>query len=76
MSSNFYRAQDSPQYLLGHGLSLALVLIALIAVVILRFGYQYSNKKRDENNEASSMTLSAKELGELGDRAPQFRYML
>ncbi|OKL62570.1 hypothetical protein UA08_02139 [Talaromyces atroroseus] len=75
MVSNFYRSQDSPKFLLGHGLSLMLVLIGLVAVVILRFGYDHCNKKRDALGYTEG-TLSPEEIESLGDKAPTYRYIL
>ncbi|KAH8689838.1 high-affinity nicotinic acid transporter [Talaromyces proteolyticus] len=75
MVSNFYRSQDSPKFLLGHGLSLMLVLIGLVAVVILRLGYQHCNRKRDELGYTQG-TLSPEEIESLGDKAPTYRYIL
>jgi hypothetical protein len=75
MVSNFYRSQDSPKFLLGHGLSLMLVLIGLIAVVILRIGYARCNKKRDALGYTEG-TLTAEEIESLGDKAPTYRYIL
>jgi hypothetical protein len=73
MASNFYRAQDKPEYVLGHGLELGFVGAGLIAVLVLRFRYQSINKKRDRDGLG---ILTEEELSELGDRAPTFRYVL
>lgn len=73
MSSNFYRTQDSPQFFLGHGLSLGFLGITLAAVIILRVGYSRINKKRE------TQTLEGytdEELSRMGDKAPNFRYGL
>ncbi|KAJ5095329.1 Major facilitator superfamily domain general substrate transporter [Penicillium alfredii] len=72
MASNFYRAQDAPQYILGHALELAFVVVGMIATVIMRFTYQCINRKRD------SLDLSqySSDPDSLGDRSPFFRYML
>jgi MFS family permease len=74
MASNFYRAQDKPRYLLGHGLEIAFVVMGLLAVVVLRTSYGKINRQRDRDGDASG--LSDEELSDLGDRAPTFRYML
>jgi hypothetical protein len=75
MASNFYRPQDAPKYILGHGLVIMFCVLGLIAVVILRVSYGRINKKRDAMGvTAEGMTET--ELSELGDRAPTFRYQL
>ena len=76
MASNFYRAQDSPKYLLGHGLELGFVVVGLLAITVLRLNYQKINKKRDTllTQEYSDMEIS--KMSDMGDRAPTFRYVL
>lgn len=74
MASNFYRAQDAPKYLLGHGLDIGFVVLGLIAVVTLRISYGRINSKREKSGAAEGLT--DKELSDLGDRSPAFRYTL
>jgi hypothetical protein len=74
MASNFYRSQDAPEFLLGHGLEIMLTTLGLIAIVIIRYKYKKINKQREE--EMLTCTLTDAELSELGDRAPTFRYKL
>jgi MFS family permease len=73
MASNFYRAADKPKYLLGHGLEIGFVSVGLVAVAVLRTGYMKANEKRDR--EGNERGLSVKEMSELGDKSPSFRYM-
>jgi hypothetical protein len=75
MASNFYRSQDAPKYILGHGLEIMFTTLGLIAVVMLRVNYNRINKKRDAMG-VSSDDMTDVELSELGDRAPTFRYQL
>jgi len=75
MASNFYREQDSPKYLLGHALEIGFVTVGLVAVVILRISYARINAKRDAD-ASDGAHLSDREMGDLGDRAPTFRYVL
>jgi len=75
MASNFYRAEDAPKYILGHGLEIMFCVMGLIAVVTLRVSYERINKKRDEMG-VSADQMTNEELSELGDRAPTFRYQL
>ncbi|KAL5362166.1 MFS general substrate transporter [Aspergillus floccosus] len=76
MSSNFYREQDSPQFVLGHSLELGFAVAALIAAVILRIVYTRINKTREEQVVQNSVTFTPQEMDEMGDRCPHFRYML
>jgi len=74
MASNFYREADKPKYILGHALEIGFVSVGLIAVLVLRGNYARINAQRDrEGNEKGH---SLKEMSEMGDRAPTFRYML
>ncbi|KAL5358924.1 major facilitator superfamily domain-containing protein [Aspergillus floccosus] len=73
MASNFYREQDAPKYILGHALELGFCVAGIIAAVILRLGYQRINRKRDRMDISRYDPVEA---ARLGDRAPNFRYML
>ncbi|KAJ5585291.1 high-affinity nicotinic acid transporter [Penicillium hispanicum] len=73
ITSNIYRSQDSPKFILGHSVSLALVAVAFIAVTTLRLGYRLENKRRERLNEGDSQKEDAEDLG---DKAPSFRYIV
>ncbi|KAJ5174451.1 Major facilitator superfamily domain general substrate transporter [Penicillium canariense] len=72
MASNFYRAKDAPQYVLGHSLELGFVIVGMIATVLLRFSYQRINRKRDQLDPSQYPD----DPDSMGDRSPLFRYML
>ena len=74
MASNFYRANDSPKYILGHALEIAFICVGLVAVIVLRVNYKRINKKRDTMGVDEN--LGNKEMSEMGDRAPTFRYVV
>ncbi|OTB06735.1 hypothetical protein M426DRAFT_54850 [Hypoxylon sp. CI-4A] len=77
MASNFYRQQDSPRYILGHGLEIAFIGAGLIATLSLIVSYTMINKRRarivEEGGEAR---FTAEELSAKGDKAITFRYMI
>lgn len=75
MASNFYREKDGPKFLLGHGLEIGFITMGLTAVVFLRLNYARINKKRDLLMD-DGVELTDKEISDLGDRAPTFRYQL
>ena len=75
VSSNIYRAQDSPKFILGHVVAICSLLVALTAVLTLRFGYQHCNRQRDRNAN-SQPQISTREMIELGDKSPNYRYMI
>ncbi|KAF9234650.1 MFS general substrate transporter [Melanogaster broomeanus] len=81
IASNIYRSQDSPRFILGHGLELMFVGIGLITVPVLVLLYKRVNQSRDEAERlrlerGEKLQLSVQDLRELGDRAPDFRYTL
>ncbi|KAJ0412951.1 major facilitator superfamily domain-containing protein [Aspergillus carlsbadensis] len=76
MASNFYRAQDSPKFILGHSLELGFAVAGLVGVIVLRIMYTRINKQRDEQMAAQPVELTPEQNNELGDRAPGFQYML
>ncbi|GAD99595.1 hypothetical protein CIMG_06071 [Paecilomyces variotii No. 5] len=73
MSSNFYRAEDSPKYILGHALEIGFSCAGLIGVLILRVTYQRINKEREAKGTGN---LTAEQMTKMGDRSPAFRYTL
>ncbi|OQD77791.1 hypothetical protein PENDEC_c002G03350 [Penicillium decumbens] len=72
MASNFYRAQDAPQYILGHSLELGFVVVGMITAVLTRFTYQRINRNRDRIDPSQYPS----DPDSMGDRSPLFRYML
>ncbi|KAH7908986.1 MFS general substrate transporter [Hygrophoropsis aurantiaca] len=79
IASNIYRTQDSPRFILGHGLELMFVGIGFITLPIVLLLYKRINHQRDEverlaHERGEKLQYSAQELRELGDRAPDFRY--
>lgn len=73
ITSNIYRSQDSPKFILGHSVSLALVAVAFIAVTTLRLGYGFENKRRERLGEGDS---GKEDSEDLGDKSPSFRYIV
>ncbi|KAJ3840338.1 MFS general substrate transporter [Lentinula raphanica] len=80
IASNIFRTQDKPRFILGHGIELMFVGIGMILLPVTVFVYSRINLKRARFMERVAEGLekqpSVKELRELGDRAPNFRYIL
>ncbi|KII95429.1 hypothetical protein PLICRDRAFT_98827 [Plicaturopsis crispa FD-325 SS-3] len=81
ISSNVYRTQDAPRYIIGHGIELMFIGIGFVSVPIAVVAYMRINAKRDaverlalESGERQKYTVQ--ELRDMGDRAPDFRYTL
>lgn len=77
MASNFYRAEDSPRYLLGHALELGFIVAGILGLLVLVFNYKRINAKRERQMaEGAHNGYTPEELGELGDRAITYKYFL
>ncbi|KAJ7915251.1 MFS general substrate transporter [Mycena leptocephala] len=81
IASNIYRTQDKPRFIVGHGCELMFIGIGLICLPIAVVTYRRINSRRDEAARAAlergeSNLYTRKELREMGDRAPDFRYTL
>ena len=74
-ASNFYRAQDSPQFLLGHGMEIMMICIGFTSLNVLRFLYNRENKTRLHKQEDVA-NRTEEELADMGDRSPTFKYVL
>ncbi|KAF7357743.1 putative transporter C11D3.18C [Mycena venus] len=81
IASNIYRTQDKPRFIVGHGCELMFVGIGLICVPFAVLTYTRINKRRDEIargmlERGEKNLYTNKELREMGDRAPDFRYTI
>ncbi|KAG9310071.1 MFS general substrate transporter [Chiua virens] len=81
IAANMYRSRDSPRYILGHSLEIMFVGTGMIVVPILVLLYKRINNQRDEDlrqrvERGEKLGLTIRELRNLGDRAPDFRYTL
>lgn len=77
ISSNIFRSQDAPRYILGHGIALGFLGMGLITVSGLVLAYTHVNRGRDTAAaRPGARTFSEEELRELGDKAPDFRYTI
>lgn len=76
-ASNFYRARDSPRYLLGHGLEIGFISLGIVGLLVLVFNYRRINAKRERQLAAGEHNgYTPEELSDLGDRAITFKYTL
>ncbi|KAK0189866.1 MFS general substrate transporter [Armillaria mellea] len=75
IASNIYRTQDSPRFILGHALELMFVGIGIVCVPIAVISYKWINANREKEMQ-KRMSYSREELKTMGDRAPDFRYMI
>lgn len=79
VASNIYRAQDAPHYTLGHAIELGFVIQGLlITAPLYAFMLRRANarKRRVMEEEAGKRVYSVQELRAMGDRAPEFEYII
>ncbi|CEQ43156.1 SPOSA6832_05059 [Sporobolomyces salmonicolor] len=83
VSSNVYRAQDAPDYHMGHGIVLGFVGVGFICAPLYAL-YLTRLNARKEREQAEQDALpdhekrvyTIQELRDLGDRAPEFVYTI
>lgn len=77
IGSFIYLDREKPKYPTGFGTSMALAGAGVVSCTVLELTYWKINKDRDKMSEAEVRSrYSAKELEELDDRSPLFRYNL
>ncbi|KAI0356821.1 MFS general substrate transporter [Trametes cingulata] len=80
IASNIYRTQDAPRYVLGHTVELAVVATGLVVVPTVVMIYVRVNARRDATlrnvKDGKTSATPPETLRALGDRAPDFRYIL
>lgn len=78
--SNIYIASEEPRYPAGFGVSLTICALAICAAIILRFAYDWENKKRrrliEEQGDELTHRYTEQEMLDLGDKNPFFVYTL
>lgn len=74
---NIYLEKQEPEYWLGFGFSLGILLCASTAAMILRIALQRAGEKREAMSEDEIRERYTREqLWEMGDSSPLFRYTL
>lgn len=77
VGSNIYLTKESPHYWTGYGVSLGVIVLALLAAIFLRWKLNKINNERDAMSlEEIHSKYSEDELREMGDLSPLFRYIL
>ncbi|KAH9919551.1 MFS general substrate transporter [Fomitopsis serialis] len=79
IASNIYLSEDAPRYIIGHALELMFVGIGLVSLPFIVLMYKRINTRRDilqKEMEEMGISYGDEELRRMGDRAPDFRYIL
>lgn len=77
VGSNIFLVREAPNYYLGYGFSMGMIIVSIISGFILKFFLSRENKKRAAMTpEEIREKYTDQELLEMGDRAPTFKYSL
>ncbi|KAJ2901406.1 putative major facilitator superfamily transporter [Zalerion maritima] len=77
MAPFIYPTADSPRYIKGHAITLALVAMTSILYAFMTWYYYWMNGRRDEGVvPRKQQEMSEEELEELGDDSCRFRYTI
>jgi hypothetical protein len=76
IASNIFNKDDAPQYTVGYGVSLAMMVFCGIMSTIFAAGLVIENKKRDQGKRDDRLQLDETILNNLGDDDPRFRFSL
>lgn len=77
IGSNIFLEEEKPNYWLGYGFSLGILVAGITATLVIRVSYGSVNKRRDKISEAQAREqYSEEELLALGDRSPLYRYVV
>lgn len=75
--SNFYREQDKPRYVFGHGMTLGFIGLGFVSLLCAIINLKWSNKKKRKIIESGEVNgMSDEELLKMGDKNPYFVYRL
>ncbi|RDW22808.1 major facilitator superfamily domain-containing protein [Yarrowia lipolytica] len=75
IASQIYRAEDAPQFKLGHGIEVMFICLGFICIFVLNIGYYIVNKrKRRMIAKGQCGHYTAAELSQMGDKSPYFIY--
>ncbi|KDQ58537.1 hypothetical protein JAAARDRAFT_193095 [Jaapia argillacea MUCL 33604] len=76
ISGQIYRAEWAPRYVQGHAINFGCYVFALAAGTLSWWGYRRDNQRRDREfgQRKDGNNMLGDELGDLGDRHPNFRY--
>lgn len=74
IASNIYINSQAPLYLVGYGVSLALLLLCGIMCSVFFVGIKTENRKRDTGLRDWRSALPDEEKDDLGDDYPGFRF--
>jgi len=74
VASNVFISTQAPQYPVGYGVSLAMLLMCGTACTVFFFGLRMENKKRDRGGRDYRFAEGEAALANMGDDHPEFRF--
>ena len=74
-ATNYFRAQDAPDYKIGYGMSIMFVCFGMVSLLFINYRY-YTINKKNQRDIANGIydAVSPRELLEMGDKNPYFLY--
>ena len=76
IASNVFVQSDAPRFHRGYRVSLAMLLFCGFTSTIFALGLVWENRKRDRGERDHRLRLPERELSNLGDDDPRFRFVL
>lgn len=77
ISSNIFRARDAPHYGFGCMVNIGLLALGIVVTIINGFFLMMANKNKQKMIDSGEATkIDLRELADLGDRNPYFKYTI
>ncbi|RSL49944.1 hypothetical protein CEP54_012169 [Fusarium duplospermum] len=70
-----YSSKDGPRFILGHSVSMAMILMAMVLYLAMGMWFRHVNKRRASGNDDHRVEgMTEEEIAELGEDNPEYRY--
>ncbi|KAJ5560243.1 hypothetical protein N7513_002642 [Penicillium frequentans] len=76
IASNVFISNQAPLYPVGYGVSLGMLLLTSITATVFLFGLKHENKMRDQGKRDWRLGEPDREVENMGDDHPHFRFTL
>ena len=76
LGSNVYLSDQAPLYKTGYSVSLAMVILTMVAATCNVVYLRYENKQKEQGKRDYLLALPQAEQVSLGDKHPEYRYTL
>jgi hypothetical protein len=76
LGSRIFPAEEGPYYTKGMAICAGVLFAAALLSQILSFSLRYQNRNRDKKYGKGDVGTIPKDIGDLGDAHPMYRYVL